>query len=125
MRIRLAKRDVTQCLGVQVTVLTVLYWSVTVVLVFAFLLAIQMRGLIGMALMRALEAEFDNADFTDSKLAIAAAGSGQSTGDTGDYLLKNYQRPLNHLRIARLWSAIAPAGLAIWLVLGKFVLGMF
>lgn len=107
------------------SILSVVFWGVTILLVFAFLLAIQMRGLIGMVLMRALEAEFEDADFHESKRAIAGAGSGQSTGEAGDYLLKTYQRPLSHLRTARLWTALAPACLTVWLVVGKFVLGIF
>lgn len=102
------------------------FWAVVVILVFAILLAIQMRMITSMVLKRAVAAHLSEPP--NSKLAYAAvidASGGGREIDGAAYLLENHSGAIGHLRLARKSMAyLLPALLGV-LIFGKLFLEAF
>jgi len=103
----------------------VVYWILVIIAAFAFALAVQMRVMIGIVLRRALKAKFATSEDADQRVAVVAAGNGAPTEALSNHLTETYPRPLDHLRMARRWSQIAPVMLLLLIVAGRFKLGAF
>ena len=111
---------------------TVLFWVLIGGLGFAFALALQMRVITALVLRRALKAwreEF--ADRVSANQAVVAAASKAPLPDAlaaternaAQHLRNTYPIPLNHLRMARRYTAILPGLLIGVLALGRLVWG--
>lgn len=111
----------------------IVFWTLVVLAVFAFALALQMRVMIGIVLRKALIARDKELDAGKANAAISWAANPaglppdarQWLRDQVSILLAEYQKPLSHLRIARRWCIIAPALVVLLLAVGRYRLGMF
>ena len=111
----------------------IIYWTIVVLAVFAFLLAVQMRVMIGVVLRKALIARTPDLDAGKANAAISwAANTAELPGETRmwlreqvDHLRGEYPRPLGHLRIARRWCIIGPLLVILLVAIGRFRLGLF
>lgn len=111
----------------------IVYWTLVVLAVFAFALALQMRVMIGIVLRKALMARNKELDAGQANAAISWAANPaglppdarQWLRDQVDILQGEYPRPLSHLRIARRWCIIAPALALLLVAIGRYRLGMF
>ena len=101
-------------------------WIVLGLVVFVFLLAVQMRLLISVSLRRALAAEFGG-DYrsADYRAAIAATAAPAPEGEHAAYLVRAYPRPLSHLRLARRVTYTAPMAILLLLAWLRFGLQAF
>lgn len=100
-------------------------------LAFGFALAVQMRVMIALVLRRALKA-WDTA-LTPPEVGTAAIKAAVAPGEAeGDpthlkavaHLRATYPMPLSHLQTARRACWLLPAGILIWLALGRFIFGV-
>jgi hypothetical protein len=99
------------------------FWIVLGAIGFAFVLAVQMRGVIGMALKRALQAKFTDLEIADQRKAVVDAGNLSGASPASLHLIDTYPNQLSQLRLARLVSKIAPFLLVIVLVVGRWYMG--
>ena len=106
--------------------MTILFWTLAVMLVFAIALAAQMRMIISMALRRALAAKFGGGpNDVEYRAAILALGRGPATTDAGNHLEAEYPNPLAHLKLARRVSMAGPLALLIVVAIGRYGLDVF
>ena len=111
----------------------IIYWTLVVLAVFAFALALQMRVMIGIVLRKALMAREKELDAGRANAAISWAANPaglppdarQWLRDQVAILHSEYQKPLSHLRIARRWCIIAPAIALLLVAIGRYRLGLF
>jgi len=111
----------------------IIYWTLVVLAVFAFALAVQMRVMIGTVLRQALVARAPEIDAGQANAAISwAAGRVDVPSDAEDWLSpqvshlrEEYPRPLGHLRIARRWCVVGPMLVVLLVAIGRFRLGLF
>lgn len=101
----------------------IVYWTLVVLAAFAFALAVQMRVMIGIVLRRALQARFPDGEDAGYRSAVAAAANRAPGDPLANHLTESYPRPLDHLRMARRWSRIAPVLLLGLLLIGRYKLG--
>ena len=84
------------------TVLTALTLIATGTFLFAAALSVQIRWLGGHALRKALEAAHPDTPETEARLIVAAALSGETTGDARTHWLREtYPQPVAQLKLAR------------------------
>lgn len=106
--------------------MTVLFWALAVIIVFAILLAAQMRMIISMALRRALAARFGGTpNDVEYRAAILSLGRGPADSEISRYLETDYPNPLAQMKIARRVSMAGPLALLIVVAIGRFWLGAF
>ena len=108
----------------------IVFFIVLGCLAFGFALAVQMRVMIALVLRRALKA-WDTAlapPEVGNAAIKAAAALGEVEGDSTllkavSHLRATYPLPLSHLQTARRACWLLPAGILIWLALGRFIFG--
>ena len=106
--------------------MTVLFWTLAVITLFAIALAAQMRMMISVVLRRALAAKLGGQpNDVEYRATILAAGRGPADTEAGQHLEAEYPRPLAHLKLARRVSMAAPAVLLLIVAIGRFWLGVF
>lgn len=106
--------------------MTVLFWALSVIIVFAILLAAQMRMIISMALRRALAAKFGGTpNDVEYRAAILSLGRGPAETDAGKYLETEYPRPSGQMKLARRVSMAGPLALLIVVAIGRYGLDAF
>ncbi|MFN4024497.1 MAG: hypothetical protein ACK4MQ_06680 [Hyphomonas sp.] len=106
--------------------MTLLFWALLVIILFAIALAAQMRMMISLVLRRALAAKFGGQpNDVEYRAAILSAGRGPADSEAGKHLEADYPRPLAHLALARRVSMFAPLLLLIVVAAGRFWLGAF
>lgn len=106
--------------------MTVLFWTLAVVIVFAILLAAQMRMIISIALRRALAAKFGGTpNEVEYRGAILSLGRGPADTEARQYLEAEYPNPLAHMKLARRVSLAGPIALLAVVAIGRFWLGAF
>lgn len=106
--------------------MTVLFWALAVIIVFAILLAAQMRMIISMALRRALAAKFGGGpNDVEYRAAILSLGRGPASTDAERHLEAEYPRPVGQMKLARRVSLAGPLALLIVVAVGRFWLGAF
>jgi hypothetical protein len=104
---------------------TALFWILLGLAVFAFLLAIQMRMIISIALRRALAAHFGGLPTdTPYRLAVVEATAPSPASEPARHLATTYPTPLSHLRLARRACFIVPLLILPILAAGRFSLGV-
>jgi len=104
---------------------TALFWILLGLAVFAFLLAVQMRMIISVALRRALAAQFGGLPTdTPYRLAVVEATTPAPASEAARHLADTYPNPLSHLRLARRACLIAPLLILLVLAAGRLVLGV-
>jgi hypothetical protein len=105
---------------------TILFWTLSVILVFAIALAAQMRMIISMALRRALAAKFGGGpNDVDYRAAILSLGRGPATTDAEKHLETEYPNPVAQMKLARRVSLAGPLALLIVVAIGRFGLGAY
>ena len=109
----------------------ILFWIVLGGLGFGLALAIQMRILTALVLARALKAwRTGLAPHMLANMAVRAAASRvDPVGDplhieAVEHLRATYPQPLSHLQTARRACWLLPAGILLWLALGRFIFGV-
>lgn len=95
------------------------FWVLLGVFSFAFVLALQMRLMIGVIVARALRARDENLDIAASRLAVVKAGNGQTGEATIDHIHATYPEQMAQLRLARRVSIILPVFISGLLILGR------
>ncbi len=106
--------------------MTVLFWALAVIIVFAIALAAQMRMMISMVLRRALAARFGSyPNDVEYRGAILSLGRSPAETEAVKYLEAEYPKPLAHLKLARRISLAGPLALLIVVAIGRFGLGVF
>ncbi|MFN4183815.1 MAG: hypothetical protein ACK4M6_03455 [Hyphomonas sp.] len=106
--------------------MTVLFWALSVIIVFAIVLAAQMRMIISVALRRALAAKFGGGPSdVEYRAAILSLGRGPATTDAEKHLEAEYPNPVGQLKLARRVSLAGPLALLIVVAIGRFGLGVF
>lgn len=104
--------------------MTLLFWTLFVVLAFAIALAAQMRIMVSIVLRRALAAHFGGQPGdADYQLAIRPARPGQAVSEARSHLETHYPRPLAHLALARKVSFGAPLVLLVLVIAGRLSSG--
>ncbi len=105
--------------------MTPLFWILLGLGLFAFVLAVQMRMIISVALRRALAARFGGLP-TDTayRLAVVDAATPTPASEAALHLAQTYPNPLSHLRLARRTCLIAPLFILLVLAAGRLVLGV-
>jgi len=106
-------------------VITVLFWTLAVIIAFAIALAAQMRVLISYSLRRALSAKLGGGPHDpDYRAAILLAGRGAPEGEAGHHLAAEYPVPVAWLNLARRISLFGPFLLLLLVLAGRFALGV-
>ena len=106
--------------------MTVLFWALAVIIVFAIALAAQMRMMISMVLRRALAAKFGGGpNDVEYRAAILSLGRGPADNEAAKYLEAEYPKPLAHMKLARRVSLAGPLALLIVVAIGRFGLEVF
>jgi hypothetical protein len=102
-----------------------LFWILLGLSLFAFVLAVQMRMIISVALRRALAAQFGGLPTdTPYRLAIVEATTPAPASEAARHLAATYPAPLSHLRLARRACLIAPVLILAILIIGRVFLGV-
>lgn len=106
--------------------MTVIFWTLAVITVFALALAAQMRMMISVVLRRALAAKFGGGpNDLEYRAAILSLGRGEADTEARKYLEAEYPNPLAHMKLARRVSMGGPVILLAIVAAGKFWLGVF
>lgn len=95
------------------------FWVLLGVFSFAFVLALQMRLMIGVIVARALRARDENLDIAASRLAVVKAGNGQTGEAAVNHIHATYPAQMAQLRLARRVSIILPVFISGLLILGR------
>lgn len=103
----------------------IVFWTLSVILAFAILLAAQMRMLLSIVLRRALAAKFGG-NHTDPqyRAAIYDAGRTAPGSEHARYLAAEYPDPVSQLTLARRVALIAPALLLVLVLAARYLLGL-
>lgn len=103
-----------------------LFWGIIVLLVFAVLLAVQMRMICAQVMKKAVQHHLGEAiDAQAAYAAVLEAAAGNSESAGASYLVEKHAQPLGHLRLARKSVAYLIPALLGALLIGKFVLKAF
>lgn len=88
---------------------TILFWTLFVILAFTIALALQMRVLVSLVLRRALAAKFGgDPGMPAYRAAIGMPRTGIADSPERRHLMEVYPRALAHLSLARRASVAAP-----------------
>ncbi len=104
--------------------MTLLFWTLFVVLAFAIALAAQMRIMVSIVLRRALAAEFGGQPGDAAyQAALRPVAPGEDVSAARSHLETRYPRPLAHLALARKVSFTAPLALLVVVITGRLASG--
>jgi hypothetical protein len=104
---------------------TALFWILIGLVLFAFILAVQMRMVISVALRRALAAQSGGLPGdTAYRLAVVEAAGPSPASEAALHLARTYPKPLSQLRLARRTCLLAPLVVLLVLVAGRFAFGV-